>query len=170
MNTQKMKRPATLVSFLHIAKNPQIKKPDLNITSASPFPAWYFLALYAEAGREYYWSDKLQEPREELDAYCDDENKTLYTLMDEGVPAGFFILHEQAQNTDLAYFALMPGAVGKGYGSNLLDYAIATAWARDDMQSMSVETCTLDHERALPLYLSRGFVVIRQEERAALFS
>ncbi len=160
-------RPATTISYLRMDHPPKGSKPDLQILRASPFAPWYFLALYRAIGAQYHWSDMLELPPKALEDYCNDPNQALYSLIHRGQPAGMFLLNQEGANTDLGYFGLTPNALGQGLGSALLDYAIHQAWERKGISSMSVNTCTLDHERALPLYLSRGFVVFKTEERPA---
>ncbi len=156
-----------VVSFLEMETPPRKVRPPLEVLKALSFPSWYFLALYEAVGRDYYWDDMLQLSQDALEAYCQDPNKTLYTLIDEGVPAGLIVLNEQGTTTDLAYFGLAPNGIGKGLGGQWLDYAVHEAWQRDGLTRLTVNTCTLDHPRALPLYLSRGFVIVSEETRSA---
>ncbi|MEM9031109.1 MAG: GNAT family N-acetyltransferase, partial [Pseudomonadota bacterium] len=66
--------------------------------------------------------------------------------------------------TDLAYFGLVPSAVGRGLGTYLLRTAILTAWSRDGLEKLTVNTCTLDHPRALQHYQRNGFTPVRRED------
>jgi GNAT superfamily N-acetyltransferase len=86
--------------------------------------------------------------------------------MRQGWPAGFFLLDAtEAGIVDLGYFGLVPQAVGLGLGRFLLGTAIHTAWEMPGTERVTVNTCTLDHPRALGLYQKMGFVPIRREER-----
>ncbi len=58
----------------------------------------------------------------------------------------------------------MPEADGGGLGKMLLQTAIAEAWYRG-IDRMTVNTCTLDHPRALGLYQAMGFRPLRTEDR-----
>jgi GNAT superfamily N-acetyltransferase len=62
---------------------------------------------------------------------------------------------------NLAYFGLMPEAVGVGLGTALLRAAVDEAWSRKPSM-LTVNTCTADHPRALPNYLRAGFRVVRE--------
>jgi hypothetical protein len=55
--------------------------------------------------------------------------------------------------------------VGTGLGGVLLKIAIATGWARPGVAKMTVNTCDLDHPRALELYQRHGFHPLRSEFR-----
>ena len=54
----------------------------------------------------------------------------------------------------------MPHAIGNGIGRALLRQAIDTAWA-ERPRALTVNTCTADHPRALPNYISAGFRPLR---------
>ncbi len=162
-----MKRPATVISYLSMNHAPSKPAPEMNVLKAQPFPLWYFRALYQAVGSGYFWTDMLELSEEELAQYCDNPKNTLYSLISQGAPAGMFVLYENEEITNLAYFGLTKESHGQGLGGQLLDYAIATAWQRPEIKEMTVNTCTLDHERALPLYLSRGFVVTHEEAQEA---
>jgi GNAT superfamily N-acetyltransferase len=60
---------------------------------------------------------------------------------------------------------MVPEAVGTGLGGRLLKVALAKGWARPGVARMTVNTCTLDHPRALDLYQRAGFVPLRTEDR-----
>ena len=68
---------------------------------------------------------------------------------------------------DLAYFGLMPHCVGHGLGRYLLTAAIEQAWSYAP-ERLTVNTNTMDHPRALPLYQKLGFLPYRQEEQEIL--
>ena len=61
-------------------------------------------------------------------------------------------------------FGLMPHCVGRGLGRYLLYSAIEQAWSYEP-ERLTVNTNTMDHPRALPLYQRMGFVPYRQEEQ-----
>ena len=65
---------------------------------------------------------------------------------------------------ELAYFGLIPEFVGRGFGYYYLYHATMNAWAHG-ISKFKVNTCTLDHPRALPLYQRLGFVPYAREDR-----
>ena len=80
------------------------------------------------------------------------------------MPIGYFELEKQTHgNTKIAYFGLIPQAIGQGLGKELLEDAIKVAW-RTTQQRISLHTCTLDHPSALPNYLNRGFKIYKEED------
>lgn len=127
-------------------------------------PISYFIYLYSTVGAEYEWTDRLEEPPEDLARFVQDPQVAIYTLMVDGWPGGFFMLDTRESGVcDLAYFGLMPEAVGLGLGRWFLGTAIQTAWEETDVERVTVNTCTLDHPRALPLYQRMGFRPSGQE-------
>ncbi len=162
-----MSRPATTITYLEMSAPPNFGKPKLEVLRASPFPSWYFLALYQAVGEAYYWIDMLNLPKAEIEAFCQNENRTLFTHIEEGRPVGFYVLEDFEKKFSLDYFGMTPEATGLGLGGKLLEHAIATAWEMG-AQKLSVNTCTLDHPHALPLYQSRGFMVTSEEHRDAI--
>lgn len=137
--------------------------PPATLLHAEHPPRWWFLTLYEAVGRDYAWEDAQHEEPEQLQAYLDD-GKHMYTLMRSGVPQGFFLLWlKDDQTTDLTYFGLVREAIGQGLGTYLLRTAILTAWQRPGLRALTVNTCTLDHPRALAHYQKNGFIPERRE-------
>jgi hypothetical protein len=70
----------------------------------------------------------------------------------------------KAGTANISYFGLMPGAIGKRLGYFFLYHTCMNAWAQP-IQRLTINTCTLDHPRALPLYQRLGFTPYNREER-----
>ncbi|MGD0143897.1 MAG: N-acetyltransferase, partial [Rhizomicrobium sp.] len=64
----------------------------------------------------------------------------------------------------LAYFGLLPEYIGHRLGYYFLYQASLNAWSHP-ISKLLVNTCTLDHPRALPLYQRVGFVPYSREDR-----
>lgn len=159
------------VSYLEMDRRPTWPTPSLPsgqkvaLVAASNPPVEYFLYLYSTVGAAYEWTDWLQKPREEVEAFVGNPDVLLYTLNVDGWPGGFFMLDRTRDPVcDLGYFGLVPQAIGRGLGKWLLATAILTAWADPGTETLTVNTNTLDHPRALGLYQKLGFQVVRQEE------
>ncbi len=142
---------------------------DIRLERAIDPPVWYFLSLYDAVGREYEWLDRFEQAEEDpaaLQAFVRSPDVVIWTAIRNGWPAGFFMLDwREAGSCDLAYFGLVPQAVGTGLGRPLLQTAIAMGWERTSVEKMTVNTCTLDHPSALPLYQKMGFVPVEREDR-----
>lgn len=82
----------------------------------------------------------------------------------KGWTAGFFMLDwREGGVCDLAYFGLTPEARGAGLGGWFIRTAILSAWDRPGVEKLTVNTCSLDHPRALPMYQKMGFAPVRRE-------
>lgn len=164
------------VTFLEMAERPGYDWPHLPVGATAVLlmagepPVWYLLSLYDAVGRDYAWED--MHARDEPEIAKQLETGALYTLIDKGWPHGFFLLEEPDDDgvTELAYFGLVPEAVGSGLGSWLLKTAILTGWDMPGTTRMTINTCTLDHPRALALYQKNGFVPVRREEKTRILT
>ena len=67
---------------------------------------------------------------------------------------------------NLAYFGLMPEYTGRGIGPFFLDQILRQAWTpappAPQPERMTVNTCNLDHPKALSIYQRAGFQVTHQ--------
>lgn len=117
--------------------------------------------LYDGVGRDYLWWLRRTLSDAELDAVLGDRAISVHLLHDRGEELGFYELDRRNwPNINLAYFGLMPAAIGRGVGIAFLHHAIRTAWA-EGCSALTVNTCTADHPRALPNYVKAGFRVLR---------
>jgi GNAT superfamily N-acetyltransferase len=161
------------ITYLEMGARPAWEMPRLpeqiRLERAIDPPVWYFLSLYDAVGRDYEWQDRFDQAEEDpaaLQAFVRDPDVVIWTAMGHGWPQGFFMLDwRQAGVCDLAYFGLVPQAVGAGWGRALLETAVLTGWGREGVSKMTVNTCTLDHPRALSLYQKLGFTPVAREER-----
>ena len=163
------------VTYLEMTDRPAASSPPpvseggFALMRAEQPPVHYFLYLYRTVGAGYQWVDLLQWSLEELTAFVQNEKVELFTLHHRGAPSGFFQLDFREDRVcDLAYFGLMPEAVGRGWGPWLLSQAIQEAWAparAPGLLKMTVNTCTLDHPSALRMYQRAGFEPVRRETR-----
>ena len=130
----------------------------------------FYRFLYNAVGGDWRWWYRRQLSDAELAGILADERVEVFVLYVDGAPAGYFELDRRAQTAavggtiDLAYFGLMPHCVGRGLGRYLLHAAIEQAWSYAPAR-LTVNTNTMDHPRALPLYQKVGFVPYRQEEQ-----
>lgn len=162
-------RVEVTITHLRMEARPSYLRPHVPVGPATALiaaerpPLWYFLTLYDAVGRDYEWTDQHEAPRAEVEAFLQDPDVTLYTLLRGGWPHGFFILDgRQAEVVDLSYFGLVPEAIGRGLGTFLIQTAVHAAWDRPGTRAVTVNTNSLDHPRALPLYQKAGFVPVRR--------
>jgi len=147
------------VTYLEMTERPSYARPHLFGNTPSALihavepPNWYFLMLYDAVGRDYEWVDRHSQPQEALSAFVRSEQVQLYTFLRNGWPHGFFVLdHREEGRCDIAYLGLVRQAVGLGLGRWLLETAVHMAWDIPGTGRVTLNTCTLDHPRALALY------------------
>lgn len=163
------------ITYLEMAQRPSFGWPRLPpgataaLLRAEGPPVWYFMTLYDAVGRDYAWEDMHSWDEARLAARLGAERLVLYTLLDRGWPQGFFMLEWDGEGTtDLAYLGIVPEATGGGLGGWLLRTAILTAWDVPGTDRVTVNTCSLDHPRALALYQKNGFTPVRREDRTRI--
>jgi GNAT superfamily N-acetyltransferase len=125
----------------------------------------FYRYLYDTIGGPYLWVDRKKLSPEALGEIIHHPLNHLYVLYVEGAPAGMAELDFRKEGTcNITYFGLMPQAIGKRLGYFFLYHVCQNAWARP-IARLTVNTCTLDHPRALPLYQRIGFTAYSREER-----
>jgi len=159
------------VTFLEMLAKPRTMPPaqptgKVAILRAENPPIHFYRYLYDTVGKSYYWVDRFKMDDASLAAIIHDPKVEIYVLYANGCPAGMAELDFRDAGTGLiAYFGLMPEFIGKRLGYFFLYHTIANAWARP-ISTLLVNTCTLDHPRALPLYQRMGFKPYSREERS----
>lgn len=153
----------------------EMDSPD-RLTGRAPVPPGYVVrqetctpALYRElyngVGAAYHWRDRRLWTDEQLREHLDQPGIAIWVLRQGAIPRGFFELarHDDG-SVEIAYFGLMPEAIGHGLGRALLTAAVDAAWSLAPTPArVWLHTCTLDHRSALANYLARGFQVTRTE-------
>ena len=136
---------------------------DATVERLDACPPALYRRLYADVGREYHWTDRLAWTDDDIARHLADPRLEFWILREGQEPAGYFELcsHEDGA-VEVAYFGLLPHAVGRGLGKFLLTRAVQRAW---DLGAARVwlHTSSLDHSSALPNYLGRGFSIWKQE-------
>jgi len=159
------------VTFLEMIERPGWDWPHLpagaqvSLLHADAPPVWFFLSLYDAVGRDYAWEDIHKREHADIAQWLADDAMSLFVLYGHGWPQGFFLLADKGEGVvDIAYFGMVPEAIGRGLGKWLLRTAILTAWSRQGTKRLTLNTCTLDHPRALQTYQKNGFTPVRRED------
>lgn len=165
--------PATIdvtVTFLEMLKPPGHYPPlpvghQLALLRAKTMPLHFYRYLIDRVGRKWHWVNALRLDDEALSARVHDPDREIRVLYIDGAPAGFFELKPWPEMVELAYFGLMEHALGLRLGRWFLGAAIEACWEYAPKQVM-VQTCTLDHPAALPLYQKLGFTPVSRVPEA----
>jgi len=159
------------VTFLEMKERPPVLPPQqpavkAAILKAAKPPVHFYRYLYDTIGSDYYWVDRRRMDDAAVAAVIHNPLVELYVLYVEGCPAGMAELDFRDVGTGLlAYFGLMPEFIGRHLGYFFLYHTVANAWMRP-ISTLLVNTCTLDHPRALPLYQRMGFSPYSREDRS----
>ncbi|MBR0559081.1 GNAT family N-acetyltransferase [Neokomagataea sp. TBRC 2177] len=153
------------VTFLELLRGGTDVPPlpeGLVLTRLAPSAVGLYRRLYRDVGAAYCWWMRRKMPEDALAALLSDPERFIMVLHDrQGAPLGFYELHHVSlMVSEIAYFGLLPCAIGHGLGRFLLERAVAHAFCLG-VSKLEVNTCTLDHPRALPNYKKVGFQVTR---------
>ena len=158
------------VTFLEMNARPTALPPPqprgkVALLKADKPPTHFYRYLYDTIGEGYYWVDRKKLTPEALAQVIHDPLNLIFVLYTEGSPAGMAELDlRKAGTANISYFGLMPGSIGNRLGYFFLYHTCMNAWAQP-IQRLTINTCTLDHPRALPLYQRLGFTPYNREER-----
>jgi len=152
---------AAIVTHLEMTRPNEwrLDRPDgVDLTAiAEPEPDWY-RALFLEIGEEWLWFSRLILDDGRLSALFRQPGRAIYVARDNGADAGLLELDfVDPANVEIAFFGLVPAAVGRSLGRWLMGEALAICWSRAETQRVWLHTCTLDHPNALPFYMKCGF-------------
>jgi GNAT superfamily N-acetyltransferase len=117
-----------------------------------------YRALFRAVGQDWLWCSRLTMADDELRAILASPDVEVYALTSNNRQLGLLELdfRERGQ-CELAFFGLVPEAIGQGAGRFLMDQALSKAWSRP-IERLWVHTCTFDHPSAVGFYRRSGFV------------
>lgn len=157
------------VTFLEMASPPPHAPPlpmnqPVALLQARDIPLHFYRYLLDRVGRKWKWERSLRLSDEALAAELQAPGRDIRVLYLDGTPAGFFDLKPDLPGSvEIAYFGLMDQALSRGLGRWFLGAAIGAAWSHKPYR-VTVQTCTLDHPAALPLYQKMGFSPVGQQK------
>lgn len=158
-----------VVTYLQMVKPPTRKPPQqrlerLSLMRAHKPTVSFYRYLYNTVGERWLWFERRAMDDEALSKIIHDDKVSVYVLYVGGTPAGFAELDMRVDaEVTLAYFGLIPEFIGRGLGQYFLDWTVAKAWSYEPKR-VAVNTCNLDHPKAVAVYQQAGFSPYRQEE------
>jgi hypothetical protein len=167
--TSKRRIPMT-VTFLEMNAKPAALHPPqprgkVALLRCEKPPTHFYRYLYDTIGADYYWVDRKKLTPAALAEIIHHPLNQLFVLYTEGNPAGMAELDlRNPASCNISYFGLMPEAIGKRLGYFFLYHTCLNAWLQP-IHRLTINTCTLDHPRALPLYQRLGFTAYNRQER-----
>jgi GNAT superfamily N-acetyltransferase len=152
---------ANIATYLEMKVLPQRKllpfTTDLSLVPVGEMPIAQYRSHFKAVGENLLWFSRLLMSDEKLKSVLANPVIDSYVFQRGDEMLGLLELNfEDRANCELAFFGLVPDAVGSGLGRMLMDEAIRRAFAKP-IGRLWLHTCTLDHPAALPFYLRSGF-------------
>jgi GNAT superfamily N-acetyltransferase len=146
-----------VVTFLEMRERPRPRPmPDsqLRLVRWPNVQPEKYRTLFRRVGGRWLWYSRLAMD----DATLRRELGEVHAVLDpRGIEVGMIELYFGKPGECLIRFlGLVPELAGKGHGRWLLAQTLALAW-RKGVETVQVNTCSLDHPAALPAYLKAGF-------------
>ncbi|WP_029006763.1 GNAT family N-acetyltransferase [Azospirillum halopraeferens] len=163
-------RLSVIVTYLEMTAPPAhapLPQPDgdVRLVRANPPTVSFYRYLYDTVGEPWLWHERRRMSDADLGRIVLDPRVEVHVLYVDGTPAGYAEIDRRGRpTTDLGYFGLIPDFIGRRLGPWLLDRAIRMGWEGGTTR-LTVNTCTFDHPKALPLYRSMGFRPVRHVSR-----
>ena len=163
------KRVPVTITYLEQHAQPVLRTParprgKIAILRVEKPPLHFYRYLYRLVGDPWKWVSRRRLDDAALAEIIHDPSVYVYVLYVNGAPGGFVEIDNRDQESaELKFFGLSPDFTGRGLGPYFLTNAIDLAWALSP-KKLRLETCTLDHPAALPLYQKMGFRVFDRRE------
>lgn len=148
---------AAVVTYLEMREPPPLRSHEPLPLAPIGTDIARYRALYAAIGTPWLWFGRARMSDDALSTILSDPGVEALALVEGGRDTGLLELDwRQPGEVELAYFGLVPEAVGQGRGRRLMDEALRRAFARP-IERFWVHTCTLDHPGAVDFYRRSGF-------------
>ena len=152
---------ATVVTTLEMRGRPKLRPlPDSDLRLVEwkrPAPDRY-RTLFRRVGAPWLWFSRLALSDADLLTIIHDPDVSIFAAVGRhGIEVGMLELDfREPPACAIAYLALVPELTGAGRGRWLMAQALQRAWLWD-IRRVHLNTCTLDHPRALGFYRAQGF-------------
>ncbi len=149
------------VTYLEMLQPPADPAPPaptgVEVRTLVSVPAAVYRRLYEAVGRDWHWVDRHALSDDALETLVNDPGVEIDVLTVEGADAGYAELDRRVPGEiRVVYFGLAPAFIGRGLGRWFLRWTVERAWSWGPRR-VHLDTCTLDHPRALPNYERVGF-------------
>lgn len=158
---------AVIVTHLEMCKAPDAPlapaRSDVGLEFWEKPDAASYKSLFREVGEDWVWFGRLLMGDEELETLLSEPTRENYRPMKDGNALGTLELnYADPENVEIAYFGLVPGAIGGGIGRWLMGQGIEMAWSRPETKRVWLHTCTADSPQAIHFYRACGFNPFRR--------
>jgi GNAT superfamily N-acetyltransferase len=155
-------RVPSVITWLELLEPPrrppvQPSVPGTEIVRALEPTVHFYRYLYDTVGAPWLWNRRRLLDDATLARQIRAPTTDLRVLWVHGVPAGYVELDfADLPDVAIAYFGLVPEFTGRGLGPYLLDWTIRHGFAKGAGR-LHLNTCDLDHPKALRTYEAAGF-------------
>lgn len=116
-----------------------------------------YRTLYDRVGRAWHWVNRRVLDDKTLAAIIHNPKTDIFVLRQRNMAIGFVEIHrKQHPLTEIVFVGLVKNTIGQGLGQKMLHHALYHL-AQTQAKRVMIQTCTLDHPKALPLYQKMGF-------------
>lgn len=154
------------VTYLEMRERPNtadVAVPGARLEAAARLSTGDYRKLQRAVGERWLWWERLALEDDALAAVVHDPGVEVRRLWAEGAVCGFSEIDRcDPANVEIAFLGLVPDAIGRGLGRVLLAATLDAAW-RPGTRRVWLHTCDHDHPRALAVYQSAGFRIVRVE-------
>ncbi len=116
-----------------------------------------YRALYDQVGRKWHWVNRRHLNDQQLAVIVHHPATETHVLSRDGANIGFVELNfKLSPQVEIVFVGLVEEEIGQGFGYAMIREALRIIQARNPTRVI-IQTCTLDHPTALPLYQRIGF-------------
>jgi ribosomal protein S18 acetylase RimI-like enzyme len=165
MEAAKLDAVITYLEMTERPTRPSIPRPMGNyaLLKLENPPVTYYRYLYNTVGEPWFWWERREMDDATLTRFIQDPDVEIYVLHAGGVPAGYAEFNRKNLPVlAISYFGLVPDFIGRGLGKYFMNWVVDQAWSYPGTEKVTVDTCNLDHPRALSAYQQVGFRPVRQ--------
>ena len=132
--------------------------PGVTVARAGDATPALYRHCYRTVGEAWHWRDRWDWTDDEIARHLAQPEISLHLARRGDELLGWYELRRVPEDgsIEIAYFGLLPAAIGQGFGKHLLSCAVRDAWG-GGARRVWLHTCTLDHPAAVPNYVARGF-------------
>ncbi len=156
-------RIASFVTHLEMTAPPApaprpVPPPGVTLERLTAADLPRYRALFSAVGEPWLWFGRRKLSDAALAAILADPRVEAFAITRDDGDVGLLELDARATGeVELAYFGVIPSAIGAGLGRFMMETALTRAWATKPAR-VWVHTCSLDHPGALGFYRRAGFV------------
>lgn len=157
----------SVVTYLEMTEPPNGEAPaapaGATVERLDEVPVPVYRDLYRRVGEPWLWWERLTITDDALADVLNDPAVEVYLFRNGGVLIGYCELdRRETDAVEIAFFGLVPEAIGKGLGREVFGRVVDLAW-RSAPRRVWLHTCTEDHPKALRFYIAAGFRPYRRE-------